>query len=728
MQRSFDMTDFMSRQALKWTKLPRNWYEGSFLGNGFFGASLFHNKKDNFILKLGHTEIYDNRKNNETEKNHLFLTSRLPLGGFEFSFDSRVKSCELLLDVYNAKASGTLKTSRGKIEYSSFIPRGKDILFFDYTTDLKKVNIIWQPVPARCPRQTRMLDFKDKNRMSKGYAQPHMPEEFDRDSIHFHLQPFFESGYFCVAYKTVILENKSRLIVTVAQDVDRQTLFAKVTDNLRLAEESYDSLLNKHTQWWHNFYKKSLVSIDEAKFEEFFYIQLYKLASAGDENGRVYDTTGPWMTDDTAWPGAWWNLNVQLTYSPLYVSNHLEIASSLIKALNSGTDELINNVPEKYRHDSAAVGRCTTATMYSPILEPGTAKGDSVELGNLTWALYYCMLHYKMTLDKNILTDTVYPLLRRSIQYYMHFLYPDENGNLHLPYTTSPEYNTINGGDCNYDLSLIRWGCSTLIEICKILDIADEKENEWRNVLTKLTDYPQSSSEGLWIAAETPYAESHRHYSHLLMFYPLHCLDCSVPANRELIEKSISFWQSKPESLEGYSQSGAASMYAMLGNGEKALYHLNKLFNGFIQPNTMYKESTCPVLETPPSALTSILNMLIQSYDGIISIFPALPAEWHNICFDRLLAVGGFEVSAKYQDNSTHCVKITSLYGSECIVCANFENPEKVSCTSEYVNLGGGRYKINLGKNETAVLSTDGNGFEFYPVNPTGKTNYYGMN
>ena len=62
---------------------------------------------------------------------------------------------------------------------------------------------------------------------------------------------------------------------------------------------------------------------------------MYKLASGTRSDRKVYDLMGPWFIDGTVWPDLHWDLNVQLTYYPLYAANRLDIAESLKKLLDN---------------------------------------------------------------------------------------------------------------------------------------------------------------------------------------------------------------------------------------------------------------------------------------------------------------------------------------------------------------------------------------------------------
>lgn len=146
-------------------------------------------------------------------------------------------------------------------------------------------------------------------------------------------------------------------------------------------------------------------------------------------------------------------------------------------------------------------------------------------------------------------------------------------------------------------------------------------------------------------------------------------------------------------------------MYAMLGDGNKAVSHLENLWKGFIQPNTMYHEDGNPVIETPPSAATAILDMLIQSHRGYIHFFPAVPDDWYDICFDNLLCWDGFEVGACLKGGELQWIKIKSNLGKTCRFKADFKTEPRFSDAS-YKKLHNGIYEVDIDAGQTAIIST----------------------
>jgi hypothetical protein len=183
-------------------------------------------------------------------------------------------------------------------------------------------------------------------------------------------------------------------------------------------------------------------------------------------------------------------------------------------------------------------------------------------------------------------------------------------------------------------------------------------------VLARLVDYPVDAN-GFMIGAGVPFAQSHRHYSHLLMVYPLYLVTWEQPQFRELIDKSLRHWLSFEGALQGYTFTGAASISAQLGRGNDALHHLGQLVRRYLKPTTMYQESG-PVVETPLSASQSMHDMLCQSWGGVIRIFPAVPDAWRDVTLHDFRTQGAFLISAVRRAGVTDFVRVKSLAGERC--------------------------------------------------------------
>jgi alpha-L-fucosidase 2 len=70
--------------------------------------------------------------------------------------------------------------------------------------------------------------------------------------------------------------------------------------------------------------------------------------------------------------------------------------------------------------------------------------------------------------------------------------------------------------------------------------------------------------------------------------------------------------------------------------------------------------------------------MLLQSHDGRIRIFPAIPDAWQDVSFTTLRAQGAFLVSARRANGITELVEIVAEQGGMCHLISPFSGAELV--------------------------------------------------
>ncbi len=715
-----DWPGFISKQDMLWNHLPLKWEESPFMGNGDLGLMIYFPEDSNCMkLDIGSSRVQDYRDWNGEVSSH----PRLPIGYFNVFPSGEILSGSMRLDLYNAETSGEIITDKGKIKLSAYVHACEDIMIveLDFSGDESNARIEWQELPAINPLGTFMAKrYKGKGplkvkqqifneqgrRVWADYKLNPEGEKIDIASIDVYKQPLLQGGSTSTAWSVKASETRQILFINISHDsAEKNTAQEAASMVNEMMKKDLEQLKTDHDTWWNSFYQKSFISIPEKKLESFYWIQLYKLASATRMDGALIDNQGPWL-QETRWPGAWWNLNVQLTYWLCNASNHTELNHSLINTLGNNLPALIHNVPEAYRHNSAGVGRSTGQIPSHNIGEPGESNSVLMEIGNLPWACHNLWLHYRHTMDQDMLREKLFPILKRAINYYIHFIEKDEDGIYHLPPTNSPEYPyDQNAWDGNFDLSLLKWGSQTLIEICEILDLDDPLLPVWKDIDKNLVEFPRDET-GYLIRSNTPYALSHRHYSHLLMIYPLYLVNVEQPGGKEVIETSIEHWHSLPEKLRGYSFTGASSLYSSINEGDKALEYLDRLFSSFLLANTLYKEAGGPVIETPLSGGQAIIDMMLQSWGNKIRVFPAVPTSWKDLYFHQLLAQGGFEISAAREEGRTKFISVKSLAGEPCIIKSDLERPLRIQSDHKlkYKWLNEDELQLFLGENEEALL------------------------
>ncbi|MGW4895737.1 glycosyl hydrolase family 95 catalytic domain-containing protein [Kitasatospora sp. NPDC004240] len=653
-----DWADLLAGFDPVWRTVPTGFHDGPFLGNGGLAASVRRPDGDGRLrLVLGDSRVRDH----QDVGGPLWGGTRLPIGHLTLRTAGEVTGVDLRLSLRDAELTGTVTTTHGTVHLTAFVHAERDLLVVRCHPQDGDERIAWTftPAPATPPREAfypeqRPADLQDN-------PPPLLTADPSGGSC---VQDLACGGRTETRWRTTTGPDGTTLHCTVAHSAHDRTASRTAATTLDEAGRTHaDRLTATHRDWWHAYYPHSFLSVPDRRLQGFYWIQLYKLACATRADRPVLATHGPWL-EHTPWPAAWWNLNVQLEYWPIHAADHPEL-DSLRTALENGTPGLLASTPEPYRGDSLAIGRSSQDDLRS---EPAGVPGRSEplpEVGNLTWALHNAWLSYRHTMDEPFLHDTLLPLLHRAVRYYLHFLTEDDDGVLHLPATYSPEYGTT--ADCNYDLALLHWGCRTLLDATARLGITDPLAGTWQHVLDHLTAPPQDPDEGLWIGRDLRLTDSHRHYSHLLWFHPLHQLDLTRPANRALLRRSLQHWLGMPEELRGYSFTGAATMYALLGDGTEALRRLDELLDHHVQPNTMYAE-TGPVVETPLSAAQSLHDMLLQSWGGVLRILPAVPDGWADVTVHDLVAEGAFRISACRRGGATRWIRVRSGAGEPCLV------------------------------------------------------------
>jgi alpha-L-fucosidase 2 len=698
-----DWPKFLSTSDMVWTRLPDNWNSGVFMGNGLLGTNVFLDETGKSLMwRVGRTDVTLNG-------------SRIPIGELVLRTAGDLQGGNLRLDLWNAELDGTIRTTRGEIQIRSYTHAQQMVQVIEIQPDPGEAScqFEWHPGLAVDPRH-----IARKEPIPEDEKVPN-PQLSEIDRIHFSTQPLLGGAEHVTAWTETNGKNNWRtLLLSVGYSGTQGEGGNQAVHAINTAVSTgLDSLTQSHRDWWHQYWPESFLSIPDNRLQAFYWIQMYKLASATRADRPAIDLMGPWF-NKTPWPKIWWNLNIQLTYWPVLTSNRLELGESLCKMIDNGKSALAKNAGE-FSGDSYAIGRSSSYDCVRPVAH---------EICDLPWALHNYYLQYRYSMDESMMRERLFPLLKGSINYYLHLLKSGPDGYLHITDGYSPEYpnQPTPNPDCNIDLSLLRWGCQTLLATCDRFKIDDPLIPKWKETLAKLVPYPTDEN-GLMISASVPFAVSHRHYSHLLMVYPLHIMNLDQPENRDLVVKSLDHWMGMPKALRGYSYTGAASISALLGRGDDSLKYLNELLDTKILPNTMYVEAG-PVIETPLSAAASVHDMLLTSWGWKIRVFPGIPTSWSDVAFHNLRAEGAFLVSAVRDGGKTRFIRIESLAGEPCRLVTDMPNPSASGLSIR--KLAEREYELELAKGQTVILTPDGAAanLDILPVtNGEGRENFYGL-
>lgn len=524
--------------------------------------------------------------------------------------------------------------------------------------------------------------------------------------------------HFCVLYrvsgaKAAAEENKGILKVRLTETerevfilthvltelgAGESILQAAAMENIVHAEASLDMLEARHTEHWHLFFQRSSVQLPDRFLERLWFLNLYVLECSSGKGGRRYEQAcglnGLWdVRQPTLWGSMWyWDVNIQSAFWPVYASNHLELAEVFNNALLSYAEQARRRAEEFYHM-------------------PGYAADFPHEFYNciLPWCAQHLWWYYEYTRDTDFLRKKAYPFIK-NVLLFLSCRTKNEEGESYIFPDVSPEQGPITA-DSVITLSCIRYLAEAGIRANEVLGEEKEDRELFSSVLDQIPKYPlaQSDRYGPFLRDSklAPMQLHLRHPSLLMPIFPIgEFSQYSREKERKLAENSVRYAVENTE--RGVFQFGwLAAAAARTGQGNTALRVLYEQgLDLMLRANGMCAEETdrwmnhclaelesgriySPfMMECVGGLLTAVDEMLLQDYDGVIHVFPAVPdgdeekwrerfcqepltdregkkeaAKWEDVSFSDFLARGGFEVSAKLRKGLVTEIRIRSRYG-----------------------------------------------------------------
>ncbi|MFZ4454606.1 MAG: Ig-like domain-containing protein [Bacteroidales bacterium] len=753
-----DWAKFLAQHDMYWTSIladsttttdtkKNGYYSGALMGNGLIGTNFYKLTDKVYRLNASRSDISEIR----TSGDKMYGSARLPVGYFTLSVKGNVTAENMRLSLYNAITSGTITTDQGKVCFRTYVHSQKNYIVFNTDAVGFDTAFTWTFVPYKAvsPRYINKKTSPNGYLDANGNANPVATTVVDGD-CNLTIQKLVTSlngavgKVYVVAWKQVKTGSKRSIIATISQQSTEQAAIDSAKATIAQAFALDDATLeNSHKAWWHDLYPKSFVAFPNTKYESFYWAQLYKFACASHSSKPIVDLQGPWPVFNTPWPLVWMNLNLQLTYSWQVKANQGDLTKPLWESLNSNINYLRRNVtdirPPSYAYDQSTwtdalcLYRFSGYNLYAP-LNPADASANVYEVGNLTWTLFYYWQYCASHADTTEMKTRFFPMLKQAINLYFYIRTgKDANGKWNLPPTGSPEYQSTSiGPNANYDLAILRWGLTTLLDVNNTYNLNDAKQADWKDFLDNLADYPVDNL-GYMVSSTVSFTNNtHRHYSHLFMIYPFHLVDWANTAQNTIMTTSVNNWKGS----NGYSYTGKAAMLASKGDGNGALTAMNSFLSSAARANTLYGESG-PCFETPMAANSTLHEFYLQDWGTKIRVFPAMPTSWADASFINLRANGAFLISATRKTSRTVFIQVESEAGGLCRLQTGMTSANLVvkaldgtNATYQLVDAAKGVIEVMMKAGDLFQV-TDKTLTVVYPApitHPAAEKNFYGVN
>ena len=482
-----------------------------------------------------------------------------------------------------------------------------------------------------------------------------------------------------------------------------------------------EQLREAHAKWWADFWGKSFVSIGNDYLENLYYMHLYIMGSASRGDYPMMFNGGLFLPnhDIRNWNHAYlWN--IQQAYWSVAAAGHPELLKPFLD-----TYWRIKPACEQYAKARGAPGGYLLCEMHT--LHGAMLGRDAYTMQNnftpASQAAQFFDEYWRKTGDVAFLREKAYPMMKAAAEFYLKTLKWDAARNEYSLMSAPCEVWGSDEGNwhrnCITDMAMIRTSFARLVEISALLGVDEDKRKQWGDVLTKLPGWPVMGEKDKSVFGVAFNGDNKP------IIAPLHndsyARDCHpiFPSGAlGLKDQGSPLFDVACRTIKAYplNKFGAieplATAAARLGLGEDAEAHLlssvrrlqhfpNGLFYNInhMFVNSRYKDLVkdpefisqrdyitdratriqgfapqTPFIQSghePHGILAATINeMLLQSQDGVIRVFPATPKAWPASF--QLLANGAFWVSSSRAPGKPAAfVMIESRMGNPC----RMENP-----------------------------------------------------
>lgn len=274
----------------------------------------------------------------------------------------------------------------------------------------------------------------------------------------------------------------------------------------------------------------------------------------------------------------------------------------------------------------------------------------------------------------------MYPILRGSVEFLVDFLVKDSTGKyLVTNPSLSPENTFLTESDTQgvlcegstIDIQIIRAVFSAFIDVVGELEISDDILSTVKASRDRLPPMSIGSFGQLqeWQKDYKEHEPGHRHTSHLWALHPGN--EISLTKTPALAAASAVVLRRRAEhggGHTGWSRAWLINLHARLGDAEGCLEHIRRLLKDSTLPNMLDNHPPFQI-DGNFGGCAGIIEMLIQSHDGYIQLFPARPTEWSSGHLKGVRARRGFEIDFEWENGIIkEPVIVNSLSGKDGIL------------------------------------------------------------
>jgi hypothetical protein len=480
------------------------------------------------------------------------------------------------------------------------------------------------------------------------------------------------------------------------------------------------ALNQQHRAWWKQFWLHSYISLGDGLLQQYWYNHLFMMGScARSGNDKIPERApghwGPWVrSDDMMWfSNISMNYNGQNPYYGLFSSNHVNMVDPYIQTVkyyleNTGKKRVANRWVSS-EIEARMPANCRGVEFELSFTSHGTSCGggswvkeDGCMPTNAVFGILPIVWKWKYGRDSVFLADTCYPMMLEVANFYDDYIGQPVNGQYNV-YGSAQEGASWFSANDMFSLGAIQFLYREILAASIKLGRDADRRKHWQDILNHMSPYPLEKwgntitfkpDQNHDVMDAITYRGGTRNTG-LMFTTTFDNIGCaSLPAYRiatcRTLDKGNFFY---PQRFSGWQDSNDFGMMFVMAVRAgyrpdrviKAIKGWKPGLNGIVSQKSGGGIETAGIIE-------AINDMLLQSQDGVIRIFP----NWDktiDALFRKLRAEGAFLVDARYRasDHTVDSVQIfsekdntcvlQSPFGSSCIMVTRADNHQPVSTT-----------------------------------------------
>ena len=489
--------------------------------------------------------------------------------------------------------------------------------------------------------------------------------------------------------------NKRIFVISLDTDFDLKRDHERVK---KYTVETFQNEREENCSWWRDFYKKSSFKSSDKFLEMNWYASQYLLAVCSLHKDFPPGLYGNFVTvDGVNWKGDYHlNYNFQGSFYGACSSNHVELTDCYTAPILD-LQERAKGFSEKFLNQKGV--------FYPVGIGPKgmlTEKSDGVwermflgQRSNAVHATDIMVMRWYATYDKDY-ARKVYPFFIEVADFWEGYLV-NRNGIynvIHDAVHEIPYYKDdfdpkmyeeqINEENNLLTLGLLRMFFKCIISMSIELDVDEARREKWTNIVENLHDFPTYERKGKTVFRYTSKGTDWNDTNGLCIQHIYPSGQIGLHSEKTLLEIARNTFFSDDRWDDGNAGCSIYPCAARIGiNPKMIIKRMKQSFDKFQLPNMLILHGG-GCLENSSIASTTVNEMVLQSYEGVVTLFPAWDMDI-DCSFENLRADGAFLISSSVRNGKIGETRIVSEKGRKLRIENPFDSAEIVFQGTSFV-------------------------------------------